>query len=119
MTKRLDPNRVRISKQAKICKCCAEKRGASESELFGEGDRYSHVEAFLTGDHEGWTLRQEYYEPQGFSRQRRCQLWDNPSLDKWILLRFKGQKVKEAMTGDGIDTIRVGRDAQEAEARGL
>ena len=106
--------RVRISKIGKLCKCCAEKRGASESEQFGEGDLYSHVDAFLEGDREGWTLRQEYYERQGISKQQRCQLWDNASLDKWIVLKFKGQRVKEALTGDGIDMIRVGRPEQEA-----
>ncbi|OBI24755.1 hypothetical protein A5710_10460 [Mycolicibacter sinensis] len=67
----------------------------------------SHVDAFLEGERQGWTLRQEYYDR---SPRRRCELWDNPVLDKWIVVKFKGQKIKEALTGDGIDTIRVGRD---------
>lgn len=99
--------RPTVSKIGKFCKCCAEKLGASDSELFGDGD-VSHVDAFLEGEREGWTLRQEYYDR---SSRRRCELWDNPVLDKWIVLKFKGRKIKEAMTGDGLDTIRVAQGA--------
>lgn len=109
MALRTTAKRPAVSKIGNRCKCCAKKNGVSDAELFGEGDLFSHVDVFLDGDREGWTMRQEYYEQHGFSRQRRCQVWDNPSLDKWILLKFKGQKIKEAMTGDGIDNIRIGK----------
>lgn len=101
---------VPVSKLGNRCKCCAEKNGYSDAEVFGEGDLFAHVDAFLDGNREGWTLRSEYYESVGFSRQRRCQLWDNPELDKWITVAFKGQRIKEVLTGDGIDSIRIGMD---------
>ncbi|SLJ09494.1 hypothetical protein [Mycobacteroides abscessus] len=97
---------VQITQVGDQCQGCADKHGPREDQF---NDDVSYVEAFLAGDREGWALRQEYYARTGHTRQQRCQLWDNAELDKWIILTFKKQRVKEALTGDGINTIRVER----------